>query len=440
MLNNSTIRKKIFQKVFQTTFIDTHEHLIEESERFTGPLHPRMQSDDWSVIFSQLISADMISAGMPEEIRTKFYSKKVDPMDKWALLEPYWPAIKNTGYGQAISISINLLYDIQELSVKTVQKLQAGYKRLCRPGFYKYILCDLAKIESCQVCTNMTPFRESEMPELLMQDINISSMIDCSNNERLIEPTGIKVSCLEDWHKMIDWWFNKYGNDAVAVKSVNAYRRNIDYEKVTAEKSAPIFSKIVNGLKPTSEEKKSLEDHLFWYTVEKATKFNLPVKLHTGYYSDINKMPLSRIKKNPESAATLCRMAPDTKFIFFHICYPYYEELISIAKHYTNAFVDMCFSWILNPIAAKDFLKKYLVTAPSNKILTFGGDFRPVEPVLGHAVMTRRGIALALSELVAEGWLSKKNALELIDSIMHENARKLFNLSTKMKTLKKENL
>ena len=118
-----------------------------------------------------------------------------------------------------------------------------------------------------------------------------------------------------------------------------------------------------------------------------------------------------------------------------HICYPYYEEMISIAKHYTNAYIDMCWAWIINPIAAKDFLKKYLVTAPANKILTFGGDYSPVEPVLGHAAIARRGIALALSELVKEKWLSLDDALELIAPIMHGNARNIFNLGEKEKLL-----
>jgi predicted TIM-barrel fold metal-dependent hydrolase len=120
-----------------------------------------------------------------------------------------------------------------------------------------------------------------------------------------------------------------------------------------------------------------------------------------------------------------------------HICYPYYEEILSVAKQYTNAYIDMCWSWIINPIAAKDFLKKYLVTAPANKIVTFGGDYIPVEPVLGHAVVARRGIALALSELVEEGWLTLDRAIELTDPIMHSNARTIFNLSEKTKRLNK---
>ena len=96
----------------------------------------------------------------------------------------------------------------------------------------------------------------------------------------------------------------------------------------------------------------------------------------------------------------------------------------------------MCWAWIINPIAAKDFLKKYLVTAPTNKILTFGGDYLNVEQVLGHAVIARRDIALALSELVEEGWLSLDDALGLVDPIMHGNARRLFRLEEKERALR----
>ena len=118
-----------------------------------------------------------------------------------------------------------------------------------------------------------------------------------------------------------------------------------------------------------------------------------------------------------------------------HICYPYYEPMIALAKQFSNAYVDMCWAWIINPVGAKDFLKKYLVTAPANKILTFGGDYVPVEPVLGHATIARRGIALALSELVEEGWLDIDDAIRLTDTIMHENARRIFDLDNKTRVL-----
>ncbi len=262
------------------------------------------------------------------------------------------------------------------------------------------------------------------MPTLLMQDISTLGMFQGPDFAKYSRPTGIQVSSLADWHRVIDWWFMTYGRFAVAAKSQNAYSRDIDYEKVPPEKVEGVFKKIMTGQPVSPEDKKALEDHLFWVTTDRATMADLPVKLHTGYYVGHDYMPLSRLASNPDSAAALCRLSPDTRFVFMHICYPFYEPMIALAKHYTNAYLDMCWAWIINPVAAKDFLKKFLVTAPSNKIFTFGGDYYPVEPVLGHATLARHGIALTLSELVEEGWLSLPNAMDLIDPIMHENARR----------------
>jgi len=146
-------------------------------------------------------------------------------------------------------------------------------------------------------------------------------------------------------------------------------------------------------------------------------------------------MPLSRVGQNPAAAADLCVVSPETRFVFMHIGYPYYEDFIALAKQNPNAWVDMCWAWILNPVASKDFLKKFLVTAPANKVLTFGGDYIPVEPVVGHARIAREGISLALAELVEEGWLSLDDALSLVEPLLNGNARALFDVDEKTRKL-----
>ncbi len=183
-----------------------------------------------------------------------------------------------------------------------------------------------------------------------------------------------------------------------------------------------------------------MEDHLFWYVVGKATEYQLPVKLHTGYLAQwkgkTDRMQLKKVRNNPVDACYLCDQSKDTKFVFFHLGYPYYEEMLTVAKQYPNAYLDMCWSWILNPVASKDFLKKYLVTVPANKILTFGGDYVPVEPVLGHSVIARSGIASVLTDLTDEGFMTKKEALTLTDSLLYGNAHRIFRLDEKQKILK----
>ncbi|MCP4451540.1 MAG: amidohydrolase family protein [Planctomycetes bacterium] len=416
------------EKVDSTPFVDTHEHLIEERHRLTGTTHPQVPCDDWAVLLNHYLNSDLLVAGMPHDAYQKLFSKDVPPLQKWTILKPYWPAVKNTGYGQAVRLTIRGLYGVEEVSDRTVKQIQSGYDKTRRPGFYRHILRDLANIESCQVNCLDGPFGKTDMPGFLMQDLSIVGMFAGPDIKGLATPTGIQPTCLTDWHRVIDWWFAKHGHAAVAVKSQNAYSRDIDYERVPAEDVETTFKKRLKRDRLTSQERKALEDHLFWYAVDKATEYNLPVKLHTGYYAGQDNMPLERLLHNPGSASDLCRRSRKTRFVFMHICYPYYEELLAVAKHYSNAYIDMCWSWIINPVAATDFLKKALVTAPANKILTFGGDYILVEPVLGHAQMARHGITLALKELIEDGWLSQADALALVGPLMRENAYRIFDL------------
>jgi uncharacterized protein len=436
-VRSGNARKVIFEHVFQAPLVDTHEHLIEEKQRFEGPAFSRVPCDDWALLFSHYLNSDLLVAGMPKADMDRFLSPKVEPAAKWKLIAPYWPAVKNTGYAQAVRIACRELYGVDDISAATVAKLQAGYEKTRRAGFYRRILCDLARIESCQVnCLTGEAFKESDMPTLLMQDISIVGMFAGPSFKQYAPASGIEVKGLSDWHRVIDWWFDRYSKYAVAVKSQNAYSRDIDYARVPAEKAEPVFAKVLQKDHVTSDERKLLEDHLFWYAVQQATKHELPVKLHTGYYAGQNSMPLTRLQHNPGSAAELCRLSPDTKFVFMHICYPYYEEMLALTKQWGNAYIDMCWSWIISPVAAKDYLKKHLVTAPANKVLPFGGDYIPVEPVIGHAMIARRGIAQALFELVDEGWLTLTDALDLVDTVLHGNARQIFHLAQRTEALK----
>jgi len=428
--------EQITRRVTETLLVDSHEHLNDESARLkeSAPGSGN-RAGDWSNLFSHYLGSDIITSGMPKKDHDDFFSAKLDPAQKWRLLEPVWPAVKNTGYGQAVSIAIRELYGINEVSAKTVGRIAERYRQWLKPGFYRKVLCDVARLDSCQV--NNGPFHESNMPDLLLQDISIVGMHMGPDFKAFGSRTGITVKELADWHKVIDWWFEKYGRYAVAAKSQAAYSRDLDYEDVKAEEAAPILKRVLNKEPVSDEDKKKLEDHLFWYAVGKATEYNLPVKLHTGYYAGENKMPLNRVGKNPGSVCEVVRHSPNTKFVLMHICWPYYEDMIAIAKQYTNAYLDMCWAWIMGPATSTEFLKHYLMTAPANKILTFGGDYRPVEPVVGHAAIARHGIARALIELVDEGWLTTDGALELIEPIMCGNGRRIFRLEEKKTACRK---
>jgi predicted TIM-barrel fold metal-dependent hydrolase len=426
--SGSRRRSGIESRVLATPFIDTHEHLPDEVDRLAGRGFP---CDDWSLLLHDYLASDLLSAGMPAQERTRLFSREVGSIEKWQILEPFWPKVLHTGFGQAMRISMQKLYGIEALEGGRIEALQQAYEELRRPGFYRKILVEVANIESCLVNSHGPPFHESKQPLLLMQDLSFQDLHIDPDVEALSSISGIEVRSLEDWHGVIHWWFDKYSRYATSAKSQGAYLRGLNYRRVGAEEAAPLFERTLLGEELGAEERRVIEDHLFWVCVDQATRNRLPVKIHTGYLAGDRLSQFRRIVDQSRDIIELCRKAPETTFVFLHIGFPNWQELIAVAKRFPNAHIDMSWAWILDPTGAKDFLKRYLVTAPANKVYTFGGDYSVVECVVGHAVMARRGITQALDELVDEAWLGQQEAMNLIEPLMNGNARETFRLGEK---------
>ncbi|MBK6963143.1 MAG: amidohydrolase family protein [Bacteroidales bacterium] len=349
------IKSIIERKVFETPFIDTHEHLVDESERLNC-IEPIIPCDDWALLLNHYFGFDLISAGISNEKFDKVFSKQLHPIDKWQILSEYWPYLKNTTSGIIFRNTILTLYGIDDISEDNISELQRRYEQTRKKGFYRYIIQNIANIKHCHVHSPISAFKESESPDLLFQDIALNGLIQVTVKPYSV-PENVKISSLSDWHSLIDWWFTESNQIATGVKIGNAYFRRLDFERVEAGEVEKIFIRKISVQIISPEEEKKLQDHLFWYCVDKATEYGLPVKMHTGQWAMNNVMKMHWVKDNPSDCASLCRQAPKTRFVFFHLCYPHYEEMLSLAKNYSNAYIDMCWSWSINPLAAIDFLK-----------------------------------------------------------------------------------
>lgn len=405
---------------------------MDEVDRLAGRDLP---CDDWSLLFYDYLGSDLLSSGMTREAHQRFFSARTDPEEKWRLLEPYWRRVEHTGFAQAVEISIRELYGIDRVEAESIPRLQEAYEELRDPGLYEKVLVDRARIESCQVNTHGLPFHESRQPQLLMQDLSFQNLHIDPEVEALSKIAGIEVGSLEDWHAVIHWWFDSYARFAVAAKSQGAYLRGLNYRQVAPEIAAPLFDRMLAKEALSNEERRDLEDHLFWVCVDQATRNRLPVKIHVGYLAGDRLTQFRRIGEHTRDVIELCRRGPETAWVFLHIGYPSWQDLIAVAKRFTNAHLEMSWAWALDPVGAGEFLKRYLVSSPANKLFTFGGDYSVVECVVGHAAMARQGITQALVELVDEGWLGQRQARDLVEPLMRGNARELFRLEEKSAAL-----
>lgn len=408
-----------------TPMVDSHEHLQDECERLKD-------NKNCIRLFKHYLGDDFVAAGLNGNSVFGKEAEKEEPVVLWRHLEPFWNGVKNTGYGQAARITIRELYGIDNISESVIPQLQQAFEKVSVSGFYEKILRGHCNLESCQVDQGL--FTETTQPALLLQDINFTNLLHGNISSEQTGRVGItEIKDLNGYHDFIRRWFQKYAPYATATKCAMAYYRGLDFEKVPAELAEKPCRKRLENVQLEPNERKLFQDHIFWFCVEQADEHHLPVKLHTGYYAGSNNMKVSRVGQNVAQAADLCILSPKTRFVFMHTAYPYGPELISVAKHFTNAYIQTCWAWIIDPIGTKDFLKRYLVTAPSSKIHTFGGDYNVVENVTGHARMARNGVYMALAELVDEGYFGQDDALDLVEPLLKGNGRRIFNLENKYK-------
>lgn len=416
----------LLEEINSIPLADTHEHLLEEQSRMT---HGNgWHAQDFSVFFAQYPESDLRSAGMADQAADRILSKGTSPQEKWELIKPFWEKIRYTGYGMLVRESINSLYGFDDLTDENWQELDRLIKENCKAGYYPAIVKELANIDHMHVNSlEDITFQETAYPEWMHQDISFLQLSVTLDIQGLEKRHDASVTDLKSFTNLIDQVFENYGHRAIAVKNQGAYLRRLDFEIVTEEKAERTFDAFAkSGFNMSHEERKPLEDFLFHYCVSKATEASHPIKLHTGYYAGQGGMPLSRVGMNPADCAELCRIRPEAKFVFMHSMYPYTSELISIAKHFRNAFADMCWTWIISPDASCRFLEEAITTVPINKLFLFGGDHCQVELIPGHARIARRGLAVSLSRLMDTGWVNKNDAMRIARRVMLDNAYELY--------------
>ena len=127
---------------------------------------------------------------------------------------------------------------------------------------------------------------------------------------------------------------------------------------------------------------------------------------------------------------------PQARFVLMmHIAYPYSNELLALAKHYPNVYVDVCWAWSIDPYSTGDFIRRYIHAAPANKLFIFGGDTGWPSGALAYAHQARAWLTRALQAEIADGLLSEKEAIALALRFMRDNQYACFRVEEKKKQM-----
>ena len=422
--------KRLHSELKKAPIVDCHEHLLPEKE------YPAADDITLARLFLHYANCDLCSAGLPlADNSDKLQNPKsgLSTAQRWKLIKPYYQKAWNTAYCEGLRIAIRDLYGIEDFRDDTVEPLVEAMRRRLKPGFIRQVF-DQAGIDFALNQIWAKPVLSDGQPF----DCFIPDMMDdftSLNLDALRKDSGRDILGLDDYLRLIDFYFDKYGKIVGAFKCGRAYDRPLFWEDAPRSAVEKTFNRLLAfNDRPDRKEIQALEDFVMHGLCRACGEHGIRMKFHTGIQEgNGNVIANSR-------AALMCNLFmkyPKTKFDIYHISYPYQDELAVIAKNFPNVTVDFAWMWVINPAAGRRALSEMLDAVPANKIHGFGGDYLFVEGSYGHAVIARREIARVLCEKVEEGRFSEDYAARVGRMLLRDNAMENFGLKGRRAALKK---
>jgi len=220
---------------------------------------------------------------------------------------------------------------------------------------------------------------------------------------------------------------------AIAEKFEIAYLRPFGFDKVEVASADKVYSAFAAGkTPPPDQDYKTLQDYLFRFVVAECGRLGLAVHIHTaagagGYFNVRGSDPLllESLFNDPD-----LRKA---KFVMVHGGWPYTREVTPLLTK-PNVYLDFSLQSLLRtPPALAQTLREWLEWIPE-KVL-FATDGYPYSDAMGWeesawigAKRGREALAIALTQMVRDGEISRDRAFELARMVLRENAKNLYGL------------
>ncbi len=206
------------------------------------------------------------------------------------------------------------------------------------------------------------------------------------------------------------------GAGAVAMKSASAYERSLGYGPGDLRAAAAVFGRAPETV--DGEARAAYEETMFNWFCALAAKLDAPFQVHMGLGQLTGSRPML-------FAPTLDRH-PRTRFVLFHMGYPWYPEVGALAHNYRNVCVDMVWAPIISPTAAISALHQYIEVTRTNDLIAWGSDTWTSEDAVGALLAWQHVVATVLAEKVENGYIDMADAERLARGLMYENAAKIY--------------
>lgn len=263
-----------------------------------------------------------------------------------------------------------------------------------------------------------------------MESISQRPVWRCLRIEALLEDALSKAGSFDELMSIYKDCLTKANtSNVVALKTIAGYRGGLELKAVpvdVARREFDTFKQQSAGRVRIGEPNtRNLYHYALLEAFEIAGVAKLPVQMHTGIGDDDGDLR----KTNPLDLRDLfiSERFAKTKFVLLH-CYPYVSEAAYLCSIYPNVYMDLSLSISFASPYARYLLRQALSMAPTSKILAASDGHTVPEAHWYGALSWKRVLSIVLNSLISAGLIYEEQAHDIAAAILHENARKIYNL------------
>ena len=293
------------------------------------------------------------------------------------------------------------------------------------PDFHIHLLKDICRYDKIILDTYWNPGDNNGYPELFTPTYRINmfplsyiaEVRDHNSNNCYALYGDAQATSIDGHIEYMNACIEKAmtENGCVALKLASAYERGLDYISATKKEASVVFEKA----NPTENDINAFQSYVVNEACKTAAHLDIPLQIHTG---------LGRlIKSNAINLRELIVQNPQTKFVLFHIGYPWMDDICGMTHSMQNVYPDLCWLPLISTHAAARVINELLDVGCADKLF-WGCDTWTSEESYGALLAMRHALITALDLRINEGVCTVKEALELIENIMYRNAKMLYRI------------
>ena len=294
---------------------------------------------------------------------------------------------------------------------------------LANPGFHEWIFKEKCRYLRAIIDTYWQPGSDNNRPDLYSPTLRVNCWLYGSNTQ-LRDHNGNNAQVIYGKCQDLDEYLAKLESTiaeakkkgAVALKSALAYDRPLLFKPRSKEEVAKIFGK----QELTDEELAVFGDFIYDEICRLAAKYELPFQNHVG----LGKLPGT----NPMNLVPMIEKHPETKFVLFHMGYPWIDEVIALSHNYENVYPDLCWLPSISTIAGVRAVHTLIETARDSSRVCWGGDSWLVTESYAASLAVRWTLKKVLCEKVEYGYLTEARARNFAERILYKNAATLYGI------------